>query len=269
MYSSRYTRQNLSQNKDFVPGGPPSSFHLPLNFRRQSPESYEHDNSARDTHNVPFSLVEVSHSPPQSSHKSSQGPAGYGLPRFHSHGDRSAQLTEPLEHTKYPAAIPIPDPMDAYPRHLHPPARTDAWLASLPPPADDSPNIRHTTNVPIPSFEHSGIATSSSQYPYNPPYAYNQVPSWKELQYSGEFRCKELDDRVIQPTFVSVRSRGSGHSFASGKATRGSMGGEHEHVVVRCEFCGQQSLLSQNQEHWLCCEHRLSQSPSRNGVWIR
>lgn len=144
------------------------------------------------------------------------------------------------------------------------------------PPPSDTPPPRRSRHVIIPSFEHSGMAQSSAQHTYISPFERSHVPTWKESQYSAEFRHQELNDRVARADFVPVwrgpqekdsTSSGSANSFSSGGATAGSDGRSCE-VTSSCEFCGYQALLSKVQEHWLSCPHKSDVYPTRQGVWM-
>jgi hypothetical protein len=143
-------------------------------------------------------------------------------------------------------------------------------------PPSDTPPVRRSQNIIIPSFEHSGMAQLSAQHTYPSAYERNHVPAWKESQYSGEYRRQELNDRVVRADYIPVwrgsqdrgsQSSGSAHSLSSGGATGGSNGQSWE-VMASCEFCGYQALLSTVQEHWLSCPHRTAVKPARQGVWI-
>lgn len=153
------------------------------------------------------------------------------------------------------------------------------WLENQPSPPSDAYPVHHSGQVTVPSFEHSGMAQSHAQHPYNAAYERSHVPAWRELQSSGEFRRQEMDARVLRDDYVrttspvSVRgqgsqSSGSANSFSSGGATTGSFGWTGQDATGECEFCGRTELLSTLKDHWLGCKYRSAVQPSRQGVWM-
>lgn len=129
-----------------------------------------------------------------------------------------------------------------------------------------------------PSFDSPEIAPSPPPIPGV--YCRNHVPSWAELAFSAQHRREEMNARVYKRDFVrvarspsSVRGRGSqssgsGNSFSSGGASRGS-GRSGHHVMSSCEFCGKKDLLSTLKDHWLSCPHRGPAGSFRHGLWMR
>lgn len=148
------------------------------------------------------------------------------------------------------------------------------WLKTHPSSLDFQPTPPDTI---LSNPMHPPTPQSSAHPPHPTPYERSHIPDWKPLQCSGEFRRRDLDERVSQPDFRLVsssppnrgsQSSGSMNSFSSGGATAGSKGRSWEEVMDNCEFCGKYALLSTVQEHWLNCPRRTSETPSRQGVWM-
>lgn len=152
-------------------------------------------------------------------------------------------------------------------------------------PISQSPTALGSTHFPNPPIARSRAdRASSSEHLYLSAYQRNQVPTWREQQYSGEFRRRELErlvsaeghKRVVRSPSGSRGSRGStrstcatagsGSSNSADGASAGSFAPSGR--THTCEFCGRAEMLSTLSEHWLVCERRTPMPESRQGVWF-
>ena len=153
-------------------------------------------------------------------------------------------------------------------------------------PISQSPSALGATHFPnAPTSARSRMEqASSSEHLYLSAFERNQVPTWREQQYSGEIRRRELERvvagegyrRVVRSPRGSQGSRGStrsngattgsGSSDSADGASAGSFAPTGR--TQTCEFCGRAEMLSTLREHWLVCEHRAPVPESRQGVWI-
>ena len=203
----------------------------------------------------------------------------YTLASFHSQGETEWPSGQSTVVARSPSG---PSPSPDIQRRSVTQGRVEyipTWLENQASPPSDAHLVQRSGQIIVPSFEHSGMAQSYAQHPYNVAYERSHVPAWRELQYSGEFRRKEMDARVLRDDYVrttspvSVRgqgsqSSGSANSLSSGGATAGSLGWTGQDATAECEFCGRTELLSTLKDHWLGCKYRTAVQASKQGVWM-